>query len=567
MRWVFPEPDPDIVRRLAAEYQCSDILARVMANRRLTSLKAARPFFDPQLSQLHDPFLMKDMDRAVERILTNHRQGIPILIFGDYDVDGTTGAALLMTALQTMGFKAEVEVPDRERDGYGLSIHGIERARNLGADLIITCDCGINAFDKVDYARKVGVDVIITDHHTPDAKLPSAAAILNPKQDGCPYPFKGLCGGGVAFKLSLALARTLELDWNKIPNILELVTLGTAADMVPIMDENRVLVSHGIERLQATNHAGLRALLSSANLLNRELTVSRLVFGIAPRINAAGRMGDATRAVNLLLAGNDQEAAQLSEALDKENSRRQAIQQEMVDEALRMIQEEINLQHDYAIVLGQENWAPGVIGIVASRIKEEYHRPTIIIAFDGDGNGKGSARSISGLDLYETLSECQEHLDGFGGHPMAAGCTLKRQRFEAFRTAFTQACNRKLSSDDLEPRLVLEGELTLTDIDSRFMRFLEKLSPYGPGNMRPKFAARGLEVAGNPRLVGNGDHLKFKVKQGGRTMDAIGFNLGECYEKLITGWPIDLAFVVEVNEWQGQTNLQLNVRDIRINQD
>ncbi|NOZ03383.1 MAG: single-stranded-DNA-specific exonuclease RecJ [FCB group bacterium] len=566
MRWIFPEPDPDIVRNLAGEFKCSEILARVIANRQFTSLEAARPFFNPDLTQLYDPFLMKDMDRAVERILVNHHPGIPILIFGDYDVDGTTGAALLTTALQELGFKTSIEVPDRERDGYGLSIRGIERARDLGADLIITCDCGINAFDEVDYARKVGIDVIITDHHTPDASLPRAAAVLNPKQEGCTYPFKGLCGGGVAFKLSQALARTLKKNWMEIPYILELVTLGTAADMVPILDENRVLVSHGIERLQETDHAGLRALLRAANLLNRELTVSRLVFGVAPRINAAGRMGDAARAVKLLISSDEQEALQLSEALDKENCRRQAIQQEMVNEALRMIHSEIDLQRDFAIVLGHEDWSQGVIGIVASRIKEQYHRPTIIIAFDQKGKGKGSARSITGLDLYETLSECQDYLEGFGGHPMAAGCTLSRDQFFAFRTAFTRTCNAKLSSEDMEPRLILEGELTLTDIDSRFMRFLEKLSPYGPGNMRPKFAARGLQVMGNPRLVGNGDHLKFKVKQGGRTMDAIGFNLGDCYEKLITGWPIDLAFVVEINEWQGETNLQLNVRDIRVNQ-
>ncbi len=567
MRWIFPEPDPDIIQRLIREFNCSEILARVMANRQVQSLESSRPFFDPELTRLHDPFLMKNMDQAVERILTNLQKEIPILIFGDYDVDGTTGAALLTTALHYFGFKTVVEVPDRERDGYGLSIRGIEHARDSGADLIITCDCGINAFDKVDYARKVGVDVIITDHHTPDAALPEAVAILNPKQEECAYPFKGLCGGGVAFKLIQALAQKLNRDWAEIPNILELVTLGTAADMVPILDENRIIVSHGIRRLEETSHPGLRALLTSANLQDRELTVSRLVFGVAPRINAAGRMGDANRAVNLLLANDPQEAARLSEALDKENSRRQAIQQDMVDEALRMLHAEIDLKHDYAIVLGHEDWAPGVIGIVASRIKEEYHRPTIIIAFDENGLGKGSARSITGLDLYETLSECQEYLEGFGGHPMAAGCTLKREQFEQFRTAFIEACNSKLTPEDLEPRLVLEGELTFTDINPRFMRFLEKLSPYGPGNMRPKFAARGLEVVGNPRLVGNGDHLKFKVRQNGRTMDAIGFNLGDYYEKLITGWPVDLAFVVEVNEWQGQSKLQLNVRDIQISRD
>ncbi len=567
MRWIFPEPDPDIVRRLADEFDCSEILARVMANRGLIDLESSRPFFEPKLDQLHDPFLMKNMDRVVERILKNIREQIPILVFGDYDVDGTTGAALLTTSLQYLGGKPVVEVPDRERDGYGLSIRGIEHARDMNADLIITCDCGINAFDKVDYAGKVDVDVIITDHHTPDAELPKAVAILNPKQEGCEYPFKGLCGGGVAFKLIQAVAKALDRNWTEIPNILELATLGTSADMVPILDENRVIVSHGLRRLEDTAHAGLEALLASANLRDKDLTVTRLVFGVAPRINAAGRMGDANRAVDLLLSNDRSEAAKLSEALDRENSRRQTIQQDMVDEAMHKINAEIDLKNDYAIILGEEGWSPGVIGIVASRIKEQYHRPTIVFAFDSNGIGKGSARSITGLDLYETLSQCSEYLEGFGGHPMAAGCNLKRDRFDEFRRAFTDICNASLTPDDMEPRIVLEGDVALNEIDQRFMRFLEKLSPYGPGNMRPKFSARGLTVVGNPRLVGSGDHLKFAVRQNGRTMDAIGFNLGESYEKLITGWPVDLAFVVEINTWQGHTNLQLNVRDIRINRD
>ncbi|RMF09787.1 MAG: single-stranded-DNA-specific exonuclease RecJ [Candidatus Neomarinimicrobiota bacterium] len=564
MEWIFQTPDPRVVRDLKHAFQCQEILAKVMANRDLHSREQAEAFFRPSLQHLHDPFLLPDMEKAVDRIRSNRSEGTPILVFGDYDVDGTTGAALLTQSLRHLGYRVEVEVPDRERDGYGLSYRGIEHAREKGADLIITCDCGINAFDQVDYARKVGLDVIITDHHTPDRDLPRATAILNPKLNGGSYPFQGLCGGGVAFKLVQALAEREAHPWEELPNLLELATLGTAADMVPILEENRILVFHGLKRLLETRHPGLRALLQSANLENRDLSVGNLVFSIAPRINAAGRMGDANRAVHLLLSTNPQEAADLAHALSQENTRRQSIQQTMVEEALRMVNAEIDLSHDRAIVLGHSDWSPGVIGIVASRIKEQFHRPTIIIAFDDQGKGKGSARSITGLDLYETLSECQEHLEGFGGHPMAAGCTLRRENFTAFRRAFTERCNQKLTQADLTPRLILEGEVQLSDIDQRFMRFLELMAPYGPGNMRPKFAARGLEVVGNPRLVGNGDHLKFAVKQNGRVLDAIGFNLGEQYEKLITGWPVDLAFVVETNTWQGQSRIQLNVRDIQL---
>lgn len=564
MRWIIKTTDPAVVNTLKAEFRCSDPIATVLAGRGFTSLAASDSFFNPSLEQLHDPFLMQDMTRAVERIVKNIKRKIPILIFGDYDVDGTTGAALLFRGFIALGARVETYIPDRETEGYGLSKEGIDRAKAIGADLVITCDCGINAFDKVGYANEQTIDVIITDHHTPDETLPPAFAVLNPKRADCVYPFKSLCGGGVAYKLLQALTIQLGRDLNLVWDLMDLVTLGTAADMVPILDENRVLVHFGLELLTATSKAGLRALLKSTGLEDRLPTVGQLVFSLAPRINAAGRLGDANRSVELLTTDDTTRAELLARELDEENRRRQDIQQAVVDEAIRMVNAQVDLLNDKAIILASRGWHPGVVGIVASRLKEEYHRPAIVISIDENGKGKGSARSISSLDLYESLTLVSEYLEGYGGHPMAAGLTVTEANLAGFKQAFLKVADASLKEDDLEPRLYLDSEINLNDIDPRFMEFLNKLGPYGPGNMRPKFAARELEVVGNPRVLGKGDHLRFRIRQNRTMFNAIGFNLSHHYETLIKGLPVDLAFVVELNEWQGRTTIQLNVRDIQL---
>jgi len=564
VHWKFIDSDTESIARLKRDFRCSEIIARVMANRGLTSVRDSKPFFNPSLDQLHDPFLMKDMDRGVMRIRENITKKIPILVFGDYDVDGTTGASMLFLALRMLGAEVSTYIPDREREGYGLSLQGIDRAKSIGADLIITCDCGINAFNQVAYANSRGIDVIITDHHTPDETLPEAVAILNPKRRDCDYPFKGLCGGGVAFKLVFALAEEMGVDFDQILDLLDLITLGTAADIVPILEENRVIVHHGLEMLPVHGRPGLKALLETAGLLDKTLSVGQLVFGLAPRINAAGRLGDANRAVELLTTSDFERARELARELDRENRRRQEIQQTVVDEAIRMANAHLDPDNEFAVVLAGYGWHPGVVGIVASRIREEFHRPAIIISIDENGLGKGSARSIPGLDLYQVLTNVSEYLEGYGGHPMAAGLTLREDNFIAFRNAFIAKANELLSPRDLEPSITLDGEMRLTDINGRFMDFLEKLGPYGPGNMRPKFAARRVEVVGNPRVIGNGDHIRFKVRQGHTVYPAIGFNQSQHYEKLIKGFPVDLAFIVEINEWQGQTTIQLNIRDIKL---
>ena len=561
--WKIKIPDPQLVSRIQQEFNCSQIIASVMANRNILSKEEAQKFFSPTLESLHDPFLMQDMDKAADRLADCIKNRQNILVFGDYDVDGTTGASTLGLFINSAGGNSEVYVPDRETEGYGLSTQGVDKAEKIGAELIITSDCGITGHDSVDYANSRDIDVIITDHHMPSPELPNAYAVLNPKRDDCSYPFKGLCGGGVTLKLAEAVAIMLEIDPELVYSHLDLITLGTSADLVPILDENRAIVHHGLKSLKKTEKPGLHALLEVSNLLEKELTVGRLIFGAAPRINAAGRLGDANRAVALFSTDNPIEAAEIARDLDEENRNRQDIQQTIVDEALLKVNSECDLQNENAIVLWEEGWHQGVIGIVASRIKEEFHRPTVIIAME-NGVGKGSARSIYNFDLYENFTNCAAHLDGFGGHPMAAGMTISKSNLPLFRETFINLANNALSESDLVGTLTIETEMKLSDINGRFMEFLDKLAPFGPGNMRPQFVSRKVEIAGKPRLVGNGDHLKFRAKQNSKTFDAIAFNMGKHYSDLLSGKPFDLAFVVEENEWQGRKSIQLNIRDIKL---
>ena len=562
MRWSLLNPNQNTVSSVKKAFRTSEVIARVLANRNILNPNLARPFFTPNLDMLHNPYLMQDMDKAVERVLKNIKSGKPIMVFGDYDVDGTTGAAALYLAFQKFGADVTYYIPDREKEGYGLSYHGIEVAKDIGIDLIITCDCGINAFVQVDFANEQNIDLIITDHHTTDTELPKAHAILNPKREDCDYPFKGLCGGGVAFKLITAIGNKLNMPLTDYEEIIPLITLGIAADVVPIKDENRVLVHHGLNILKNLEKPGLKTLLELAGLKGH-VSVGQLVFSIAPRINAAGRLGDANRAVELLVTDDQDKARLLAKELDNENKRRQMIQQAVVDEALLKVNAEADLKNENALVLANAGWHPGVVGIVASKIKEEFNRPTIIIALE-NGSGKGSARSVAGFDLYEALTACKTHLDGYGGHPMAAGLTLSNQKLEDFKKAFIDFANERLTKENLQATLTLDSEMALQDITPRFMEFLDKLSPYGPGNMRPKFAIRNVEIAGVPKVIGKtGEHIRFKIKQGLKSYPAVGFGLSNKYEMLITGQPVDIACVVETNEWQGNTSIQMNVRDIK----
>ena len=564
MRWKIKQPSEDHVASIKKEFNTSEIIAKVLANRGIESLKSSHNFFNPSNDQLHDPFMMKNMDIAVDRISKNIQNQKPILIFGDYDVDGTTGASLLYLGLKDLNAIVEYYIPHREKEGYGLSAGGIDYAQSVGADLLITCDCGINAFQPVDYANEHGIDIIITDHHIPDKKLPNAYAVLNPKQKGCEYPFKGLCGCGVAFKLISAVSEKSGIGQNVGLNYLDLVALATSADMVPILDENRVLVHGGLDQLEESKSPGIHQLLVQTGLVGESLNVGKLVFGLAPKINAAGRMGDANRTVELLTTSDKTRAEELASILIRENKRRQRIQEDIVNDAIRLVHSQVDLENNKVVIIGSKGWHPGVVGIVASRIKDEFSRPAIVIAFDKEGIGKGSARSIPNLDLYEALSYAAKFLEGYGGHPMAAGLTVHEDKFENFKSLFLRNVNKILTNNDLIPAISIDGEMALTDINSRFMRFLEKLGPFGPGNMRPKFVSRNLSISGQPRLMGNGEHIRFIVSQNGRNYPAVGFKLSSHYEDLIRGVPVDIAYVVEVNQWQGQSNIQLNVRDIQL---
>ena len=564
MRWKIKQPSEDHVASIKKEFNTSEIIAKVLANRGIESLKSSHNFFNPSNDQLHNPFMMKNMDIAVDRISKNIQNQKPILIFGDYDVDGTTGASLLYLGLKDLNAMVEYYIPHREKEGYGLSAGGIDYAQSVGADLLITCDCGINAFQPVDYANEHGIDIIITDHHIPDKKLPNAYAVLNPKQKGCEYPFKGLCGCGVAFKLISAVSEKSGIGQNVGLNYLDLVALATSADMVPILDENRVLVHGGLDQLEESKSPGIHQLLVQTGLVGESLNVGKLVFGLAPKINAAGRMGDANRTVELLTTSDKTRAEELASVLVQENKRRQLIQEDIVNEAIRLVHSQVDLENNKVVIIGSKGWHLGVVGIVASRIKDEFSRPAIVIAFDKKGIGKGSARSIPHLDLYEALSYAAKFLEGYGGHPMAAGLTVHEDKFENFKSLFLRNVNKILTNNDLIPAISIDGEMALTDINSRFMRFLEKLGPFGPGNMRPKFVSRNLSISGQPRLMGNGEHIRFIVSQNGRNYPAVGFKLSSHYEDLIRGVPVDIAYVVEVNQWQGQSNIQLNVRDIQL---
>jgi single-stranded-DNA-specific exonuclease len=563
LQWEFIETAPAAtVTRLARELEVPPIIARIMLNRGIDSFGSAKQFFNLTLQQLHDPFLMADLQVAVEHVARALAQRKRILIYGDYDVDGTTGTALLTLAFRALGYRVPHYIPDRRREGYGLSMTGIEAAKAAGFDLILAVDCGVTAYEEVKEARQLGMDVIICDHHQPGSQLPPANALLNPKRSDCPYPFKELCGVGVAFKLMQGLFRFLRHDEKELYRHVDLVAIGSAADIVPLVDENRIFVKFGMEQLNRTENIGLRALIKVCGLANSEIGTGQVIFIIAPRINAVGRMGDARRAVNLLISEDEAQAEEIARVLDAENRQRRNIDEETFHEAVEIIEAECDPKNETAFVLHQENWHPGVIGIVASRLVEKYYRPTVMISTD-DGIGKGSARSIPGFDIHGALAQCADLMRAFGGHKYAAGLTIASEQIPALRQRLQEVASRTLTPELLVPKLRIDGEIRLAEIEPRLVKFLKVLGPYGPQNMRPVFVSRGLRVVGTPQIVGN-NHLRFQVMQNNKRLDCIGFNLGDMYHRLNDNkGEIDLAYLIEENTYQGRTTLQLRVKDIR----
>ena len=562
-RWVFPPaPDSAAVDRLSRELRLPPALCRLLVHRGFGQTDAARGFLRPHAGHIHPPALLAGMDDAVARLRRAISAGETVLVHGDYDVDGICSTALYVRALRMMGARAEPFVPHRLVDGYDLSEAGVQRAAEIGATVILTGDCGIVAHEAVRRARAAGIDVVVTDHHTPGPELPDAAAVVNPNRRDCGYPDKGLAGVGVAWKVCCALAEEVGFPRERLQSFLDLVAVATIADIAPLKGENRALVRWGLRVLRDTPNPGLRALLRATGLADREVGASQVGFVLAPRINAVGRMGEALRGVRLLLTDDHGEAERIAEVLESENRWRQSVEGQTLKEALDALELTYDPERDWGLVLAHDGWHPGVIGIVASRMVERLHRPTVMIALDGAGEGKGSARSIPSFDLYEAIRACGEHLVRFGGHRMAAGCSIRADRVDAFREAFNARAHAALKADDLLPEVRIDLEMELRQADHELVRMLRHAGPFGAGNATPVFAVRKVAFDGM-KVVGQG-HLKATLGAHGSRLDAIGFGMGErCAEPQVGTGLVDVAFKLEENHYNGRTRVQARLVDFR----
>ncbi len=562
-KWKIKPTNFDKINNFCKEKNYPKHISTILINKNLISDKEIDLFLHPTLDKLHDPYLMKDMQIAVDRLKQAIKNNENVMIYGDYDVDGTTSTSLLYLVLKEFGLEEPIYyIPNREREGYGISISGINNALQKNIDLIITCDCGINAFEQIEYANRNNIDVIVTDHHEAPEKLPNARAVLNPKRKDDSYPFKELCGAGVAFKLLHGFILQSDYDIDMLYKHLDLVSIGTAADIVPLIDENRILTSVGLKKIETTLKPGIKSLLEISNFgKNKTFQVSNIVFGVAPRINAAGRLSEASHAVNLLTTDNPKEAGMLAQSLDKINRERRNIEKKTFDAAILQFNRTHNLNNDKIIILYGKDWHQGVIGIVASKMKEIYNRPVIMISIS-NGIGKGSGRSITGFDLHATLFECSDLLSNFGGHVMAAGLTIDERKIPELIGRIRKIAENKITEEMLLPELKIECEVSFQDINQETIEFLKLLSPFGPANMRPMFITKNVLISGLPRIIGE-NHLKFKASQNRIVISAIGWKLGSMYEMLISRRPLDLAFVIEENEYRGLKEVQLNIKDIK----
>ena len=560
------KPDNEQTLRLAKDINVPETIAKILIHRGISTYSQAKEFFRPQLSNLHDPFLMDGMTLAVDRIMKAIEAKERLLIFGDYDVDGTASAAMLHLFFKQLGIETIIHIPDRVTEGYGISTMGIDKGKEFGATLIISIDCGITAIDQVEYARSLGMDVIICDHHEPGGQLPKAHAMLDPLIPGCHYPFKQLCGCGVGFKLLQAVE--LKLGKEKIAEtFIDFVTLATTADIVPLVGENRILTKIGLEQINTHPRPGIRALIESSGTQLGKISTGQIVFVLAPRINAVGRMGDATRAVRLLTSIDQSTATEVAQILEEENRNRRKIDEETFLKAQELVDNSPDFNSDPAIVLHHEEWHPGVIGIVASRLVEKYYRPTIMLT-TVDGVAKGSARSIVGFDIHQALKRVEDKLLQFGGHKYAAGLAVSLERLDEFRKAFNLVVNELMPDQIRTPEIKIDAEIALGDLTPRFLKILKEFAPFGPSNMRPVFLTRNVEAVGIPKIVGK-DHLRFRVKQNQYTLDAIGFGLSYLLDELRENRNVDLVFSVDEHELpasgSGITEAfpQLKIKDIR----
>ena len=559
-RWNILQADATKVAALQSTLKINPILCRILVQRGIETFADARNYFRPLLADLHDPWLMKDMDKAVHRILRALSGGERILVYGDYDVDGTTAVACLYQFLRQHCAEDRIDfyIPHRYREGYGISAQGIDYAQAGGYTLVISLDCGIKSARLIADARARGIDFIVCDHHLPDPELPPAVAILNPKQQDCPYPYKELCGCGVGFKLITALCQRLGLGSEVALQYLDLVATAIAADIVPVDGENRILSYYGLKKVNENPNNGIRALMYAGGV-QKELKMTGLVFMIAPRVNAAGRMDHARKVVHLFTTARFEEALSYAQQLHADNTDRKEHDSQTTGEALVLLENDPEHLQRRSTVVFQPHWHKGVVGIVASRLIEKYYRPTIVLTRSGEVVS-GSARSVSGFNVYEAIHACREHLLGYGGHFAAAGITLRPESFDAFASQFEATVSATIQPHSLFPELAIDAELMLEAIRPSFFNITEQMQPFGPGNAQPVFIARRLDPKGS-RIVKE-NHIRFCLQQGAVQMDGIGFGLAAKFPLLQTGMPVDVVFTLEENEWNNQKSLQLKVLDL-----
>ncbi len=559
-RWNLISADSTKVQSLQTGLKIHPILCELLVQRGISSFEEAKLFFRPSLDHLHDPWLMKDMQKAVDRIKVATQQNQKILVFGDYDVDGTTSVATLYQFLLNLTDKVDYYIPHRYKEGYGISKIGIDFAKENGFDLIISVDCGIKSKELISYAKEMGMDFIICDHHLPDDILPPAVAILNAKQIDCYYPYKELCGCGVVFKLITALAQTYDLPADTYLQYLDLVATAIAADIVPITDENRTLAFFGVQKVNENPSPGLKALMELANQ-SGTMRITNLVFAVAPRINAAGRMDDAKKAVQLFIEKDYDKALAFGEILQQDNLDRREADTYITEEALAQIENDPYHTNKKSSVVFKADWHKGVVGIVASRLIEKYYKPTIVLTQSGDVI-TGSARSVNGFNLYEALHACRTHLLGYGGHFAAAGMTMDVNALEGFKIAFENAVSERITESQLTPEITINAELPLDDISLQFYQIISQMEPFGPDNMRPLFIAKGVIDTGYSKLVKD-LHISFNVTQGRNAVRGIGYNMPEHIKIVKSGKPFDIVFQLQLNEWQGSQTVQMQVMDIK----
>ncbi|MGG9971589.1 single-stranded-DNA-specific exonuclease RecJ [Ferruginibacter sp. SUN002] len=564
-RWNILQTDEKKATALQASLKISNTLCKILVQRGIDDFEKAKNYFRPSLTALHDPYLMKDMGKAVERIVTAFEKKEKILVFGDYDVDGTTAVACMYQFICKIYNPENVDfyIPHRYREGYGVSKMGIDFAAENNFSLIISLDCGIKSADLIAYASTLGIDFVICDHHLPDLVLPKAVAILNPKQVDCNYPYKELCGCGVGFKLITALAQRYSIDEEFYYCYLDLTAIAIAADIVPMTGENRILAYHGLIKINENPCPGVKALILLANI-QKSLSINNVVFIIAPRVNAAGRMDDAKKAVQLFVEQDPIKAMEFAEMLHSDNSDRKEADSTITEEALAMINNDVLLQKRKTTVVYKEHWHKGVVGIVASRLTENYYRPTVVLTRSGE-IAAGSARSVTGFNLYEAIHACREYLLGYGGHFAAAGLSLLPENIEAFSNKFESVVSNSIDEQLLIPEIIIDTEISFEEITASFYNIICQMEPFGPENMRPVFVVKKVIDNGYSKIVKD-HHIRFVVTSNTKTFTGIGFNMADKFKLIQEKKPLDIVFTIDENEYNGQTSLQLKVIDLRLSE-